>query len=176
MDFISIGADLVCGWATWSLSHNLGHRWWHVEMRHGMSTPYAHGEREHHRIYDNPAGDYLADEDPKELFISFPISVIAPIGLLFVAAFGWLRGWEHCVPYAIALYASMCTDHQLHILFHKSQPLPGILGRLQRMHLVHHTTHRHNFFFVTGIFWDLLFGTARSLPNSLTPGRAVSGD
>lgn len=161
MSLLSIAADLVCGWGVWSLAHNLGHRWWHVEMRDGKDTPYAHGEREHHRIYDGEIGFWQHEEDPKELFISFPLVAVAPFGLLFVAAFGWLRGWEHCLPFAIALYASMVTDHQLHILFHKSPALPGVLGRLQQMHVVHHTTHQHNFFFVTGWIWDVLFQTAR---------------
>jgi len=28
--------------------------------------------------------------------------------------------------------------------------------------MVHHSTHRDNFFFVSGIVWDLLFRTARA--------------
>ena len=163
MTFVSIVADFLCGWGFWSLAHNLGHRWWHAEMRHGKQTPYAHGEREHHRVYDvHGATAWQHAEDPKELFISFPLIAIAPIGLLFVAAYGWLRGWEHCWAFAAAQYLFMVADHQLHILFHKSPQLPGALGRLQTMHLIHHTTHQHNFFFVSGLVWDLLLGTART--------------
>jgi hypothetical protein len=155
--------DLLCGWGVWSLAHNLGHRWWHLEMRQGKKTPYAHGEREHHRVYDSHgAGAWQHAEDPRELFISFPLFAIAPIGLLFVAGFGWLRGWDHCVPFAIAMYASMVADHRLHILFHKAPQLSGALGRLQQMHMIHHGTHRHNYFFVTGLVWDVLLGTART--------------
>jgi hypothetical protein len=39
MNTLSVAADLLCGWVFWSLSHNLGHRWWHVEMRTGKNTP-----------------------------------------------------------------------------------------------------------------------------------------
>jgi hypothetical protein len=160
---LSVSVDLLLGWVVWSLSHNLGHRWWHVEMRHGKQSSYAHGEREHHRVYDSHGErDWQTSEDPRELFISFPLSAIAPIGLVFVAAFGWLRGWGHCLPFALSLYSCMVTDHQLHILFHKAPRLSGVLGRLQEMHRIHHTTHRHNYFFVTGLVWDLMFGTARA--------------
>jgi hypothetical protein len=163
VSLLSVCTDLFCGWAVWSLSHNLGHRWWHIEMRHGKETPYAHGERQHHRVYDSlGATEWQHAEDPKELFISFPLFAIAPIGLLFVAAYGWLRGWAHCPAFALAMYASMVADHQLHILFHKAPRLPGPLGWLQKMHLIHHNTHRHNFFFVTGLIWDVLLGTART--------------
>jgi hypothetical protein len=163
VSLLSVCTDLFCGWAVWSLSHNLGHRWWHIEMRQGKETPYAHGERQHHRVYDSlGATEWQHAEDPKELFISFPLFAIAPIGLLFVAAYGWLRGWAHCPAFALAMYASMVADHQLHILFHKAPRLPGPLGWLQKMHLIHHNTHRHNFFFVTGLIWDVLLGTART--------------
>ena len=141
-------------------AHNLGHRWWHDEMRHGKQTFYAHGEREHHRVYDSGTDrDFQIAEDPKELFISFPFSLIAPVGLLFVAGYGMLRGWNHCAAFAAAMYASMIVDHRLHILFHKSTNLTGVLGWFQQMHIVHHQTHRHNYFFCSGIVWDALFRT-----------------
>ena len=162
MNQLSVFSDALCGWAMWSLSHNVGHRWWHIEMRLGTKTPYAHGEREHHRVYDqHGAFAWQHEEDPKELFISFPLIAVAPVGLLFVAGYGWLRGWEHCAPFAIAMYSCMVLDHRLHIMFHSSPPLPGILGRLQRMHKIHHQTHTYNYFFCTGLVWDVLLRTAR---------------
>jgi hypothetical protein len=158
---LSIAQDLLWGWVVWSLSHNLGHRWWHVEMRLGKKTVYARGESEHHRVYDpHGAQEWHTAEDPRELFISFPLVAIAPMALVFVAAYGWLRGWEHSLPFAVAMYASMVADHRLHILFHRPARLGGFLGRFQEMHLIHHGTHQHNFFFVTGLVWDMLFGTA----------------
>ncbi len=89
--------DFAAGWCAWSLAHNLGHRWWHNDMKQGRQTFYAHGEREHHRIYDRH-GDHRIHlaEDPRELFISFPFAVVGPVALVFVAAFGWLRGWPDC--------------------------------------------------------------------------------
>ena len=143
-------------------------------MRVGMKTPYAHGEREHHRVYDSPGPNHQHhEEDPQELFISFPFRVIAPIALLFVAAYGWLRGWEHCLPFAITMYGSMLLDHRLHILFHRSAPLPGMLGRFQLMHQNHHKTHRNNYFFVTGLPWDVLFGTVRTKLGRTAPSRKL---
>ncbi|HXB75736.1 MAG TPA: hypothetical protein VNY05_46320 [Candidatus Acidoferrales bacterium] len=163
MNLLLIGADLAAGWCTWSLAHNLGHRWWHDEMRQGKQTVYAHGEREHHRVYDNHGQrDLHIAEDPKELFISFPFFAVAPVALLLVAAYGWLRGWMHSVPFGTAMYACMFADHRLHILFHKSPKLGGILGRFQQMHMIHHRTHRHNYFFFSGFLWDALFRTART--------------
>jgi hypothetical protein len=163
MDLLLIGADMAAGWCTWSLAHNLGHRWWHDEMRRGKQTFYAHGEREHHRIYDNHAErDLQVADDPNELFISFPFRMVAPAALLLVAAYAGLRGWMHCIPFAAAMYGSMYADHRLHILFHKSPALGGVLGWFQHMHLIHHRTHRHNYFFVSGLIWDALFRTWRA--------------
>jgi len=168
--------DSGAGWCTWSLAHNLGHRWWHNDMERGRKTFYAHGEREHHRIYDRH-GDaelHLA-EDPSELFISFPFAVVSPVALVFVATFGWLRGWPHALPFGGGLYFFMLLDHRLHILFHRSAALPGALGWLQQMHLIHHRTHNRNFFFVSGLVWDVLLGTAATpkVPGG-SPARAHS--
>jgi hypothetical protein len=172
MSWFGAAADLAAGWCVWSLAHNLGHRWWHDEMRQGKQTFYAHGEREHHRVYDNHGRrEQQIAEDPKELFISFPFSLIAPIGLIFVAGYGGLRGWNHCAPFAAAMYASMIADHRLHILFHKEAELTGILGRFQQMHMIHHRTHRHNYFFVTGFVWDALFQTAATKPEAVVSDR-----
>jgi hypothetical protein len=163
VDLGSIGIDVAAGWCVWSLAHNLGHRWWHAEMRAGKQTVYAHGEREHHRIYDaHGRREAQIAEDPSELFISFPFAVIAPIALVFVAAYGFLRSWGDTVPFMVGLYGSMFLDHRLHVLFHKAERLPGLLGWFQRLHLIHHTTHRNNFFFVSGLPWDILLGTAQT--------------
>ena len=161
MDLLSASVDVVFGWCVWSLGHNLGNRWWHDEMKRGLNTFYAHGERQHHVVYDRHCEtEYQKSADPTELFISFPLLLVAAAGLLFVAAFGYLRGWSHAVPFAIGLYVFMTLDHQLHILFHKKPKLNGILGWFQTMHLTHHATHNRNFFFVSGLVWDVLFGTA----------------
>lgn len=77
MELLRIGADLCAGWCIWSLGHNLGHRWWHDDMLQGKTTFYAHGEREHHRIYDRHGqNQFHVAEDPKELFISFPCGLL----------------------------------------------------------------------------------------------------
>ena len=166
-NIVSLAVDMASGWCAWSLAHNLGHRWWHDEMRKGKQTFYAHGEREHHRVYDHDrTAEFHHHEDPNELFISFPFRVVAPIALVFVVAFGLLRGWSHCIPFAVSFYGFMALDHRLHILFHKTDALPGVLGWFQRMHLLHHTTHRHNYFFVSGLIWDVLFGTASLKPRA----------
>jgi hypothetical protein len=169
-----MAVDVAAGWLAWSLGHNLGHRWWHDEMKRGMQTFYAHGEREHHRIYDeHGATDFQQSVDPKELFISFPLSLVAVAGLLFVAVFGWLRGWEHAVPFAAGVYTFMVLDHQLHILFHKRPQMGGILGWFQQMHMLHHSTHNRNYFFVSGLLWDVLFRTVENpRPQVVTAHRA----
>jgi len=161
MHWIQTLFDVTAGWCTWSLAHNLGHRWWHNDMRRGRQTFYAHGERQHHRIYDQHGNrGFQLGEDPGELFISFPFFVVAPVALAFVAVYGYLRGWPDAFPYAAGLYFFMLLDHRLHILFHRAAKLPGLLGWFQQMHLVHHQTHNSNFFFVSGLVWDLLLGTA----------------
>lgn len=160
MNLTTAMLDVVCGWAAWSLAHNLGHRWWHHDMKRGVQTFYAHGEREHHRIYDrHGATDFHAQEDPRELFISFPFIVVAPAALMLVAGFGALAGWWHALPFACGLYASMIVDHRLHIQFHRATPLSPRLERLRAMHMLHHATHDRNFFFVTGYVWDWLLRT-----------------
>jgi hypothetical protein len=166
MELLRLGLDLGAGWCAWSLGHNLGHRWWHDEMHKGKVTFYAHGEREHHRIYDRHGeNQYHFAEDPKELFISFPLPLIAGASTVFVALYGWLAGWANAGPFAVALYGSMVLDHQVHILFHKKAHLPGVLGWFQRMHLTHHATHNRNYFFVSGFVWDVLFRTAVLRPS-----------
>ncbi len=175
MEFLRLGADLLAGWCTWSLGHNLGHRWWHDEMHKGKQTFYAHGEREHHRIYDEHGERvYQASEDPRELFISFPFPVVGSIAILFVLIYGWLAGWAHALPFGIAMYGSMRMDHQVHILFHKKTKLAGPLGWLQQMHMLHHATHEHNYFFVSGLPWDFLFRSA-ALPALAIKRPAASG-
>ena len=158
---LSVFLDVCVGWCVWSLGHNLGHRWWHVEMLSSATSFYAHGEREHHRIYDSHGQRaFQVNEDPKESFISFPLFIIAPVGLLLVCLYGWLLGWPRVWPFGGALYGSMILDHQLHLLFHRKARLNGVLGWFQRMHLMHHATHNRNYFFVSGLIWDVLFGTA----------------
>src|SRR5262249_15567759 len=143
------------------------HRWWHNDMKRGIKTFYAHGEREHHRIYDPHTDQAFHEaEDPRELFISFPFFVIAPIGLLFVGGYGWLRNWSHALPFAAGLYFFMLLDHRLHIMFHRSETLSGIFGWFQGMHRIHHATHSNNFFFVSGLIWDFVFGTVRTSLNA----------
>lgn len=172
MEFPELLVNLCVGWCFWSLAHNLGHRWWHREMRHGKQTFYAHGEREHHRLYDRPDADTLASEDPRELFISFPLPQVAAAALAPVLAYGWLRTWPDALPFAAALYASMVLDDYLHRRFHRERNLPGVLGRLQHMHRVHHVTHDRNYFFLTGLLWDVLFRTAVLTANDASsPGR-----
>jgi hypothetical protein len=161
MDMLAVSIDVASGWCVWSLGHNLGHRWWHQEMKRGMQTFYAHGERQHHVVYDRHGEtEFQRSVDPKELFISFPLPLVATAGLLFVAGFGYLRGWDHVLAFSAGLYTFMVLDHQLHIIFHKRSGLTGLLGWFQRMHLIHHATHNRNFFFVSGIVWDVLFRTA----------------
>lgn len=161
MDIVGFGADLAAGWLVWSLGHNLGHRWWHNDMRKGKQTFYAHGERQHHVIYDDHgAFAQQAAVDPKELFISFPLPFVGAVGLLFVALYGWALGWGHCWGFSVSLLGFMTLDHQLHIQFHKRERMTGWMGRFQRMHMVHHATHDRNFFFVSGVVWDYLLGTA----------------
>jgi sterol desaturase/sphingolipid hydroxylase (fatty acid hydroxylase superfamily) len=171
---VEVFLDLLAGWCLWSLGHNLGHRWWHNEMRHGKQTFYAHGEREHHRIYDEHGQRAVQiSEDPKELFISFPLPFVAAVALLLVAAYGRLAGWEHVPSFAISLYGFMILDHRLHIRFHKESKLNGILGWLQEMHQIHHATHNRNFFFASGLVWDLLFQTAVTRAETLQTRRLI---
>lgn len=155
---------LFAGWFFWSFAHNVGHRWWHDEMRKGKQTFYAHGEREHHRLYDTHDLDAAHAEDPRELFISFPYPIVAAIALLPIGLYAWIFGRPAAIPFAIALYASMTLDHLLHKQFHKRPGLPGLLGWFQQMHMTHHATHNRNYFFVTGLVWDVLFRTFRSEP------------
>jgi len=87
---------------------------------------------------------------------------VGPVALIFVAIYGLLRGWPHMLPYAAGLYFFMLLDHRLHILFHRVEQLPSVLGWFQQMHRIHHETHAQNFFFVSGLIWDVLLGTAET--------------
>jgi len=131
-------------------------------MRKGKQTFYAHGEREHHRLYDTHDLETAHAEDPRELFISFPYPVVAAIADLPIGLYAWLFGRPAAIPFAIAVYASMTLDHLLHKQFHKRPGLPGVLGWFQQLHMTHHATHNRNYFFVTGLVWDVLFRTFRT--------------
>jgi len=133
-------------------------------MRKGKQTFYAHGEREHHRLYDTHNLEAAHAEDPRELFISFPYPIVAAIALLPIGLYAWIFGRPAAIPFGIAVYASMTLDHLLHKQFHKHPNLPGVVGWVQQMHMTHHATHNRNYFFVTGLVWDVLFRTFRSEP------------
>ena len=156
---VSAIVHVTAGWAFWSLAHHLGHRWWHDDMKKGKDLFYAHGERQHHRFYDNHDRARQIQEDPLELFISFPFKVVAPAALLPIGVYGLAFGWAASVPFGLAVYASMILDHEVHKLCHRRPQMDGILGWFQRMHDVHHQTHTRNFFFVSGLVWDAMFGT-----------------
>ena len=159
MQLLTISLHVLAGWCFWSLAHNLGHRWWHVDMKKGKQTFYAHGEAQHHRLYDAGKRPLATAEDPNELFISFPFKYVAPAALLPVAIYGWLMGWSAMVPFAVGLHGSMTLDHLVHMRCHRGR-LSGVLGWFQQMHAVHHATHANNYFFVSGLVWDVLFRTA----------------
>jgi hypothetical protein len=176
MDIQALCIHLLAGWCFWSLAHNLGHRWWHDEMVKGKKTFYAHGEREHHRLYDSHDLEEAAAADPRELFISFPYPIVAAVALIPVAGYAWAFGVSPAISFAVALYASMTLDHLLHKQFHKREQLHGLMGWLQQLHLTHHSTHNRNYFFVTGMVWDVLFRTFqghRHLPDTRSPGAAA---
>jgi hypothetical protein len=175
MEIGTLSINLLAGWFFWSFAHNVGHRWWHDEMRKGKKTFYAHGEREHHRLYDSHDLEAAAAEDPRELFISFPYPVVAAMALVPIAIYAMIFGVAAAIPFAVALYASMTLDHLLHKQFHKREHLPGVLGWFQQLHMTHHATHNRNYFFVTGLVWDVLFRTFRSrrqLSDTRSPGAA----
>jgi hypothetical protein len=161
MSLQALFLNAFAGWFFWSFAHNVGHRWWHDEMRKGKKTFYAHGEREHHRLYDTHNLETAAVEDPNELFISFPYPIVAAIALIPIAIYALIVGVASAIPFAGALYASMTLDHLLHKQFHKREHLPGVLGWFQQLHMTHHATHNRNYFFVTGLLWDILFRTFR---------------
>jgi hypothetical protein len=150
MQLLTISLHVLAGWCFWSLAHNLGHRWWHVDMKKGKQTFYAHGE----------------------VFISFPFKYVAPAALLPVAIYGWLLGWTAMVPFAVGLHGSMILDHLVHKACHRGH-LGGVLGWFQRMHAVHHATHANNYFFVSGLVWDVLFRTAVLKPHENS--RTIAG-
>jgi hypothetical protein len=162
----------LAGWWFWSLAHNLGHRWWHAEMRQGKETFYAHGERQHHKFYDSLDRTISRREDPDELFISFPARHVAAVAMLPVIGYGWALGWSHAALFGVAMYSALTLDHVLHKRFHGGRRLTGIVGWLQGMHMVHHQTHRYNFFFVSGILWDFIFGTLA--PAGPSPAQGTS--
>src|SRR6188508_1966073 len=66
MELLTTGLHFSAGWAFWSLSHYVGHRWWHDDMKKGKQTFYAHGERQHHRLYDGDDQAFMRAEDPGE--------------------------------------------------------------------------------------------------------------
>lgn len=167
MHTLNLLGDVIFGWFVWSIGHNIGHRVWHHDMEQGKKTFVAHGESEHHRIYDGPIQRELHKaEDPKGNFISFPLAFVAAAGLLLALGFSFFFGRTNGVAFGLSMFVFMVADHQLHTFFHRRESLCGILGHFQRLHLIHHATHDRNFFFVSGFIWDILFGTFQAPKNT----------
>lgn len=152
--------SIFLGYCVWSMAHNLGHRLWHVHMRQGKQTDFALGESAHHQIYDNYFAFHMHNiGDPDAKFRNFPMIKVGLTLLPFVLVSFYFLTAPQAILFTTSMYFFMAIDYAVHEKIHSEKIESGLLGILQRMHVIHHKTQRHNFCFLTGIIWDVLFGS-----------------
>lgn len=161
---LSIIGHLTVGWIAWSLSHYLLHRVWHKSILDNKYDVSSHGESEHHRCYDNIINS--ATLDPHKIFISFPYLFILPQVALISSWYGFIFGLSAGASFFASAFISMTLDDQAHRIWHSSKKLGPIMSYFKNLHNLHHTTHKNNFSFITGIIWDLLFRSKLTQINS----------
>lgn len=145
------------GWLFWSFSHFYMHKRWHKDILNRKPGLATHGESEHHRCYDKDEGSHL--RDPFKALASFPYPfILAQVALLctwYGITFGWLQG----LSFFTTAFLSMTIDDRLHKLWHNGKDWGGFMGHLQKLHQIHHTTHKNNYSFFSGLIWDKIANT-----------------
>lgn len=149
-------AAAFAGWLAWSLGHYAIHRLWHALMR--LSGPWwilTHGELLHHLHYDSPG---IGDPDGR--FRGPPLWAASLAVALGSFGFGLALGWLYAPAFFGVALLSCAADLMAHDVLHRHGGTWAFQGR----HDAHHQTHRHNFAFVTGVVWDVIFRTYRRKP------------
>jgi sterol desaturase/sphingolipid hydroxylase (fatty acid hydroxylase superfamily) len=153
-----IAASIITGWAAWSLSFYWMHRSWHWGMARKSKAAIVVGELKHHELGDSDPYDIAAD--PEGHFVNFPKFVAAV--LILVLAWIWCVLFGPLAALVLLTALAICSlcDTLVHNLAHLPQRYTfWPVGWVRRLHRIHHTTWRHNYSFVTGIVWDVIFGT-----------------
>jgi dihydroceramide fatty acyl 2-hydroxylase len=143
-------AAATAGYAIWTLTEYLGHRFlFHAQL------PGRLGARIHFLIH---GVHHVHPSDPLRLvmppLLSGPIMLIALIVARFV--FGPVLGY----PMLMGFVAGYIGYDLTHYFVHHGRP-KGALGRMvQRNHLMHHFRDSERGFGVSAPYWDHAFGTA----------------
>lgn len=144
---------VVAGYAVWTLTEYLGHRF----LFHA-AFPGRLGERIHfliHGVHHTFPKDRLRLVMPP--LLSGPIMLIA----LVVARvlFGLPLGYPLLAGFIVGY---VCYD-LTHFYVHHASPKGGLGGALQRNHMLHHYNDTKRGYGVSAPYWDYVFGT-RHLP------------
>jgi sterol desaturase/sphingolipid hydroxylase (fatty acid hydroxylase superfamily) len=138
------------GYAAWTLSEYIFHRWlfhWEPPGKLGARIHFLlHGV---HHVHPN---------DPLRLvmppLMSFPLMGLA--WLVIQALFGWPTG----LPVAAGFYIGYVVYDEIHYHLHHRTPTTRIGVTLRRLHLLHHFRDPHKGYGVSAPYWDYVFGTA----------------
>ena len=148
--------SFVLGYAIWTLTEYLGHRF----LFHAV-LPGALGARLHflmHGVHHDHPNDPLRLVMP--LLMSVPIMAIAAFvaWAIFPAA---MR-----VPGLAGFIAGYVAYDTIHYLLHHSRSRNPTFLWLKRLHMLHHFTDHDRCFGVAAPWWDSLFGTAWQKPGN----------
>jgi dihydroceramide fatty acyl 2-hydroxylase len=147
-------AAAILGYAIWTLSEYLAHRYlFHMEF------PGAWGERLHFLIH---GVHHVHPSDPLRLvmppLLSLPIILTAMLVARLV--FGLPLGYPTLMGFVIGY---MAYD-MVHYYVHHGDPKTRLGLTLRRLHMLHHFRDPERGYGVSAPYWDYVFGTQHIVP------------
>lgn len=157
---MALALGVILGWMFWSLGHYTTHRLWHRWMLRGVTNAAVEGERQHHETFDGNSQEFSNVPASHISFrLHFPIVAgsLASIPVYFVA------GFSSAITMMLSFVFFVLIDDRAHRLAH-GLPLKfcnscGLW--IRELHRRHHDEHDKNFAILSGIIWDISFGTFR---------------
>ncbi|MFO1117366.1 MAG: sterol desaturase family protein [Beijerinckiaceae bacterium] len=143
-------AMFVVGYAIWTFSEYVCHRWlFHTEF------PGAIGERIHFLLH---GVHHVHPSDPLRLVMP-PLMSVPLMLLAYVVAMALFP-----TPYSLTIYGGFLFGYvlydEIHFHLHHRTPRTGVEQTLRRLHLLHHFRDPLRGYGVSAPYWDYVFGTA----------------
>ena len=146
---LALAGALLGGYAIWTLSEYLGHRYlFHTQF------PGRLGARIHFLIH-GVHHDYPSD----------PLRLVMPpllSGPLMLSAFFILRpifGADWILPVMAGFLTGYLAYDMLHYHMHNRLPRAAFTRMLRSRHMLHHFRDHHRYYGVSAPWWDHVFGT-----------------
>lgn len=150
MPVIATIAMFVVGYAIWTFSEYVFHRWlFHTEF------PGAFGERIHFLLH---GVHHVHPSDPLRLVMP-PLMSVPLMVLAYVVAMALFPA-----PYSLVIYGGFLFGYvlydEIHFHLHHRPPRTKVEQTLRRLHLLHHFRDPLRGYGVSAPYWDYVFGTA----------------